>query len=219
MGKRINPFLPFIILFGIFLSGCLPPGQADTRSRASTTSISKEITYEKTVNKGDEFSIEFRLRDYKNAPTDYQSFDELEKSLINLSGKASFKVKEFSSVDEANGSKAVSGMTFYYAVYEFKGSKDNPSGPTINPVSIQQTGWDPAPQLVLVINGKSFYQNAYRGEVSRTKKINITYNIDVSQKTWVTDLATWIQDKNTKPILALKYTNPQGAIKYIKINY
>ena len=219
MGKRLDSFLPFIILLGIFLSGCLPSGQADIRSRASTTPISKEITFEKTVNKGDEVSIEFRLRDYKNAPADYQSFDELEKSLINLIGKASFTVKEFSSIDEANGSKAVPGMTFYYAVYDFKGSEDNPSGPTINPVSIQQTGWDPAPQLVLVIDGKSFYQNAYRGEVSRTKKINITYNIDVNQKTWVTDLATWIQDKNIKPILALKYTNPQGVIKYIKINY
>ena len=213
----------FIILLAIFtgalLSGCLQSGQADIRSKAAPKSSSQEIVFEDTATLGDEISIEFRLRDYKNAPVNYNSLEELEASLINLSGKARFKVKEFSNIDEANGSKAVEGMTFYYSVFEFIGDESNPSGSSINPSTIQQTGWDPAPQLVLVIDGKSFYQNSYRGEISRTKKIDIAYGTEVTQKNWITDIATWIQDKNIKPTLALKYINPQGETKYIRIDY
>jgi hypothetical protein len=110
-------------------------------------------------------------------------------------------------------------MTFYYAVFEFKGREDNPKSSEIHPSTILQTGWDPAPQLVLVLNGKSFYQNAYRSELSRMKKIKIENSVPVDQKNWLTDIATWIQDKNTPPELALKYINPQGETKYIKINY
>ncbi|KKT35645.1 MAG: hypothetical protein UW35_C0009G0011 [Candidatus Collierbacteria bacterium GW2011_GWF2_44_15] len=214
-------FITFLLAtFGLGLSGCLPAGQADIRSGATGKSTaSQTVTYDRTANLDEEIVVDFRLRDYKNSPENYQSLEELESSLINLSGKASFKVKEFGNTDEADGSKAVPGMTFFYAVFEFIGDQNNPSGSSIHPSTIQQTGWDPAPQLVLVINGKSFYQNAYRSEVSKTKKIDIAFGTEVTQKTWVTDIATWIQDKDIKPELALKYITPQGETKYIKINY
>lgn len=209
---------PLLLLTGSFFSGCLPTGQADIRSQAAAPQT-ENIAYEKTVNLNDEVDISFRLRDYKDVPDNYTSLSDIEKYLIDLSGKASFKVKEFGHMDEADGASAISGMTFYYAVFEFKGDQMNPFGDTIHPDTIQQTGWDPAPQLVLIINDKPFYQNAYRTEVSRAKKIPIQYNVDVNQKDWITDVATWIQSKSAQPTLALKYVDTQGNIKYVKINY
>lgn len=217
--NRLKFISPALIIFSLFLAGCVPAGQADIRSKAAAPTATQSITFEKTVSLGEEIPVTFRLRDYKNSPVNYQSFEELERSLISLSGKASFKVKEFSTIDEANGSKASPGQTFYYAVFEFKGDAANPSGSSIHPSIIQETGWDPAPQLVLVIDGKSFYQNSYRGEISRTKKIDIAYGTEVTQKTWVNDIASWIHDKDIKPTLALKYIDPQGITRYIKVNY
>jgi hypothetical protein len=49
--------------------------------------------------------------------------------------------------------QASEGKEFYYIVYEYLGDENNPNSLTIHPRSMNETGWDPAPQFVIMKDG------------------------------------------------------------------
>jgi len=176
------------------------------------------ITFEKTAQLNEEVPFEFRLRDYKDVPKDVQSFEGIEKALITLTGKATIKVKKFGSQDKLKLTEAKQGKTYYYALYDFKGSSTNPKGNSIQPTVLGQTGWDPAPALVLIIDGQ---EKVSSNPLFLLQALNIPidYHHELTRDDWISYAGQWQADKGLQPVLAIKYYDPQGNKKYIKIEY
>ena len=183
--------------------------------------INGKISFEKTVNKGEVLEINFRFRDYKNIPQNSSSFKEIQDSLITLPGKASFKIIESGVIDKIDDfHKAHSGKSLLYLLYEFKGDASNPEGDTIHPYSLSETGWDPAPQFVIIIDGKDKYASSYyTRSMLRSKGYEAPLGgIKIAHTEWVTNAAVWEIDQDVIPIVALKYIDLQGGVHYIKVN-
>jgi hypothetical protein len=178
---------------------------------------SKRIEFEKVINIDEAVEINFRMRDYKWAPKNYIKIAELESRLIPLPGKASFKIKEIGQQNKIGEVLAVEGKTYFYVLFEFKGWPENPKGETIKPKEVDETGWDSAPQIVLIWGDKEYTQDGYGTELLRDKGLK-TEKASLQQAEWTTQAAAWYQDKNQEPIFAVKYINKQGQKKYIKIN-
>lgn len=179
-----------------------------------------DISYEKTAGFNEEIDINFRMRDYKDAPDDYNSIDEMRETLIDLEGKATIKVLDIGTTKEIGKiKKAAEGKTFVYVIYEITGAEKNQTSLTIQPRRHDQTGWDPAPQFVTIIDGEDDYgtfssedilleANGYEGEFG---------GIEFNQNETKQAAANWQIDENQDYYIALKYIDMDGNSKYIKI--
>jgi len=176
-----------------------------------------EIGFSKAVALNEAFDIKFRLRDYENAPKDYETFAELEAALVSLIGNLSFKVTEIGTIDKINDyTVAAEGKTFYYFLFEFKGDTDNPESLTIHPRNIDESGWDPAPQFVAIMNGED-----KRPSISRSNNLMLVRDIDSPNEftvdSWLPYAAVWELPVDAQPIYALKFIDPDGVTTFIKV--
>ena len=190
--------------------------------KETTTGKEEKISFIKDINKDDEISVEFLMHDYSDVPEDAKSLEETRKNLKSLTGKAFFKVKETGTADSLSSSKkAKEGYLFYYIVFDFKGDKNNPTGKFIHPQSLVETGWDPAPQFVAIVNKKDKYAKSYyRRDLLRLKGYESPlFDPKLNQEEWETTAAVWELNKDDKPVFALKYIDTNGEAKYLKLNF
>ncbi|MBW1973240.1 MAG: hypothetical protein DRG20_03880 [Deltaproteobacteria bacterium] len=184
------------------------------------TGKTAEVKFVKSVKLNQEVKVEFRFRDYSGVPKKVSSLKELKKYLKSYKGKAYFRVKEFGRIDKIGSKQARPGKIFYYAIYDFKGFPDNPCGKMIHPSVFREIGWDPAPQLVIIIKGKSRYSSYFYSTIfEKERGIKRVSGLSLNQPNWVTLAAVWYKKEVKKPIFAIKYVDPKGKIKYIKVKY
>ncbi len=230
----------FVLFLVIVLSGCGKNNKTGTStdkkgSKQSAKSIVEKaqktmeeqqgvkdkIHFVRTAKAGEEINIKYRLRDYKNVPKNNTSFDDIKKNLISLSGQATFKIKETGRLTELNSiHKATGDKIFYYVIYDFKGSAGTPTGETVHPTKLDESGWDPAPALVIITsdNKSHFSRSGYSWTLARKKGLTKSLDIKLNNGKPETTVAVWKIKKSEKPILALKYISPEGEIEYIKIS-
>jgi hypothetical protein len=180
----------------------------------------KTINFIRTVKKGEIINIKYRLRDYKDVSNKNQSLKAVESNLINLSGEASFRIKEIGQTTKLDSiHKAKGDKTYYYVIYEFKGSSETPTSKTIHPGSLFETGWDPAPALVIITTDNKPHYPSSANSWLFAKKQGLIKSLDIKLNNgqMETTAAVWNIDQNEKPVLALKYVDLRGEIKYIKI--
>ena len=177
-----------------------------------------EISFDGSFSEGENIDITFRFRDYSNVPDDPETLAETEEALILVEGKAGFKIVEIGTIDKIdNFHQAGEGKELYYVVYEYKGNENNPDSVTIHPSSISETGWDPAPQFIIIDNGEDDYSSSY---YSRSLLEFLGYDALLSgpdlneEDVWVN---VWEVDYSTIPQLALKYTDMSGDVHYIEV--
>ncbi len=178
-----------------------------------------QVQYERTVGLNQPIEVSFRFRDYSNLPADFGSAADLDRLLRPLSGQARFTVKEFGTLDQIDQfNKAGDGDTYYYALFDFAGNTGNPAGPKIHPNSIQESGWDPAPQLVIIADGKMAYQDVPATlKLDRARGLVEARYVDLSQPKVNPLGAIWPNAKGYAPDLALRYIDQAGAVKFIRI--
>jgi hypothetical protein len=180
------------------------------------------ISFEKTIGKDEEVTVKFMMHDYSNVPDDPESLQETKESLIPLEGQASFKVKEVGTVDEIDEfHQAGEGKTFHYIIYEFKGDASNPKGATIHPTMLAETGWDPAPQFVTIVDGDDKYPSSGYAHGLLTLKgydVPIVSNVNFTTTEWSIQAAVWKVDQGTTPTYAFKYIDTAGNPRYFKLN-
>ena len=177
-----------------------------------------DISYDRTITEGEVVDIEFRFRDYKNVPDDPKDNQETIDALIDLEGNVSFEIMEFGRTDQADSfHQAGEGKELYYVLYNFKGNLNNPKGNTIRPAMISQTGWDPAPQFVMIEDGEDDYaSSSYRRPLLQS----LGYDASISGSDFNEEevcAAVWKVDEGTTPELALKYIDMDGVAHYLKV--
>ena len=178
----------------------------------------EDISYDRTIIEGEVVDIEFRFRDYKDVPDDPETVQETIDTLIPVKGNVSFEIMELGRTDKAdNFHQAGEGKELYYVLYNFKGSEDNSDSLTLHPMSISETGWDPAPQFVMIENGEYDYaSSSYRRPLLQS----LGYDASLSGPDFNEEevcAAVWKVDEGTTPELALKYIDMEGDVHYLKV--
>ncbi len=140
--------------------------------------------------------------------------------MVSVPGTISFTINEIGTLDQIDSvHSAGEGKTYYFIKYEFKGSMDNPSGSKIHPHSLDETGWDPAPQFVVVLDDATKYQSVANSHLLAQKYDYETSSFRVNFQTneWTNYVSVWRLDKGLQPTFALKYIDPNGNTKFIKV--
>ncbi len=196
-----------------------PPAQAPKLKDFAGEPV--QAVYESSVKLNEPVTVTFRFRDYADLPADFGGAADLDRILKPQSGQARFVVKEFDAVDQLDQfNQAGEGDTYYYALFDFAGNTGNPRGPKIHPSSLQETGWDAAPQLVIIAGGKMAYLDVKNTKTfSRAKGLVDAWNVDLSQPKISPLGAVWPNAKGYEPDLAIRYVDPSGAVKFIQVNY
>ena len=176
-----------------------------------------EISFEGTMSQGEVVDVEFRFRDYKDVPDDPETLQETEDALIPVEGSVSFEIIKTGRTDQADSfHQAGEGKELYYVIYNFKGDSDNPKGSTIRPSSISQTGWDPAPQFVMIEDGEDDYaSSSYRRPLLQS----LDYDASLSGPDFTEEevcAAVWEVEEGSTPEIALKYIDMDGEAHYIE---
>lgn len=177
-----------------------------------------KISFDGSISKGEVVDVEFRFRDYKDVPDDPETTQETIDALIDLEGNVSFEIIKTGRIDQAdNFHKAGEGKELYYVIYNFKGNTDNPKGNTIHPSMISQTGWDPAPQFVMIEDGDDDYASS---SYSRPLLQSLGYDASLSgpdfteEEVWV---AVWKVEEGSTPQIGLKYIDMEGEAHYLEV--
>ena len=176
-----------------------------------------KISFDGSISKGEVVDVEFRFRDYKNVSDDPETNQETIDALIDLEGNVSFEIIKTGRTDEADSfHQAGEGNELYYVIYNFKGNTDNPSGTTIRPAMISQTGWDPAPQFVMIEDGEDDYaSSSYRRPLLQS----LGYDASLSGPDFTEEevcAAVWEVEEGSTPQIALKYIDMDGEAHYLE---
>ena len=177
------------------------------------------ISFDSTITQGESVDIAFRFNDYSNVPDDPETLQETKDALIPVEGNASFEIIEIGRTDKTDDfHQAGEGKELYYVVYEYSGNKNNPDSVTIHPRSIDETGWDPAPQFVLIENGEDDYSSSYYSD-SLLESLGYDPSFsgpDLNETdVWAN---VWEIDEGTTPKMALKYIDMDGGVHYLKVD-
>jgi hypothetical protein len=208
-----------ILAAGIGLLGISYQRSKQLKGRADSETVMVKvggIDWEKIIGMGEEAEVNFRMRDYKNLPRRANLPAVCESGVKDLIGKVALRVWEIGKVDKLGEFVAKEGMTYYYAIYDYKGSEFNPKGQTIEPSRADQTGLDWAPQIVAIIGEKEKCMGEYNNELKRERGLGLT-EASMGSSEWTTQAAVWYEAKNDKAVWAIKYIDPTGKIKYIGI--
>ncbi len=223
--------LVLVLLGGLFLAtkkrSKLPSSKTQQTALELAHKNLRELTGEKEkssfdgeIKKGQEVTLKFLMHDYSQVPKNAKSFQEIKEGLKPLEGQASFKVKEIGETTQVSAlNKARQGKKFYYLIFEFKGDPSIPQNGLVHPQFLQETGWDPAPQFVAIINGKDHYSKSlYARSLLKSKGYNPPLgSTPLNSSEWTTQAAVWIVETKSKPTLALKYIAPDKSVHYLKV--
>jgi len=160
------------------------------------------------------------MYDYSDVPQNVHSFTEIKKYRKPLKGKGSFRIKEIGETKEIDKfHQAKEGKVLRYIIFEFKGDSNNPAGNKIHPFHFSETGWDPAPQFVAILNGKEKYASLYYQRAMLKKK---GYQaplggLELTRSEWTPQVTVWQMEEKEKVTFALKYIAPGGNPHYLKV--
>jgi len=192
-------------------------GKKEREQRGEPIDNWRNAKFEKTARVGEEVAVNFRMRDYRATPKKMNLPARCEKGVEEMTGKVNFRIKEIGQVDKIGDFVSKEGMTYYYVVFEVKGDSNNPKGENVEPAKIGQRGLDWAPQLVMIKNGEERCQGGYNNEFARERGIEIKEG-GWREEEWLTQTATWYEERGGLTILAIKYIDKQGKAKYIKVS-
>ncbi len=192
-------------------------GKKERERRGEPIDSWKNTKFEKTVRVGEEVAVNFRMRDYRATPKKMNLPARCERGVEEITGEVSFRIKEIGQVDKIGDFVSKEGMTYYYVIFEIKGDINNPKGEKVEPAKTGQRGLDWAPQLVMIKNGEERCQGGYNNEFAREREIEIKEG-GWREEEWLTQTATWYEERGGLTILAIKYTDKQGKAKYIKVS-
>ncbi len=229
----IASLLVIIVLFFIFKS---KSSTKLTKNKISTTKKESVLEYaQKTmkeqkgekvkvvtekIEKNKPVEVEFMMHDYANVSKSSHSLEGIKKSLKPLKGKAYFEVLKTGKTDQLSSiSRAGEGREYYYIIYKFKGDKNNPTGNTVHPSNLMETGWDPAPQFVWVDGDRTHYSRSLDAKyvLKMEGYPKPPFIINLTTPTWLTLAAVWKVNKESNPTIALKYVDPKGNIHLLKL--
>jgi hypothetical protein len=177
-----------------------------------------DITFDGSISQGESIDILFRFRDYANVPDDPETLQETEDALIPVEGNATIKITEIGRTDQIDEfHQASEGKELYYIVYEYIGDENNPNSLTIHPRSMNETGWDPAPQFVIIEDGDDDYSSS-----TYSKSLLESLGYDASsfgpdlneEAVWA---GVWEIEEGITPTVAFKYTDMDGVVHYVKV--
>jgi hypothetical protein len=177
-----------------------------------------EISFESSITQGESVDITFRFSDYSDVPDDPETLQETKDALIPIEGSASFEIIEIGTTDQAdNFHKAGEGKELYYVIYEYSGDENNPNSVTIHPRSLNETGWDPAPQFVLIEDGEDDYSSSsYSDPLLESLGYDPSFSgPDLNETDFWANV--WEIDEGTTPQMALKYIDMEGTPHYIEV--
>lgn len=166
--------------------------------------MGSKLVFEKNVGINEEVPIEFQMK----------------KGDQNVVGKAVFKVEKIGEVAKMGDVQAISGQTFYYVLFSFKGDVNNPVGDDVSPKLLVEPA---APQIVLVdentlpsIGGAM--GGSYDTDAAQEMTVASNINIKMNQEQATSTVSTWYTKKVEKPMFAIQYTGVGGEKKYVSIN-
>lgn len=233
--KKIWIFSLIAVAFAMTGASCTN-NQTDSGNAAATTNDAEEavelgqksldelqgqetdLVFDDAIALNEEAGVTFRMRDYANAPKEYDSLSEMEAALIDMEGTVTFKPTESGSLDAIGNDTAPDGQTFYYVLYEFKGDPSNPDSNTIHPSMSHETGWDPAPQFVMVMDGDTDYPGSYyENDLLETKNIEET-DEEFTDSEWSTQAAVWEAEVGADASFGILYTAPDGIEHLIPLS-
>jgi hypothetical protein len=177
-----------------------------------------ETSVDGRISEGESIDITFRFRDYKDAPENPETLQETKDALIPVEGNATFKLIEIGRTDKTdNFHQAGEGKELYYVVYEYIGDENNPDSLTIHPRSISETGWDPAPQFVILDGNDEDYSSS---SYSRSLLESLGYDASLSgpdlneTEVWAN---VWEIEEGLNPEIVLKYIDMDGGVHYVEV--
>jgi len=175
------------------------------------------ISFDSTISEGESIDVTFRFRDYSETPENPETLQETQDALIPLEGNANFKIIEIGKTDKADDfHQAGEGKELYYVVYEYAGDENNPDSITIHPRSINETGWDPAPQFVLIEDGEDDYSSSYYSDsLLESLGYDSSTDPDLNESGFWANV--WEIDAGEDPTVVLKYIDMSGVDHYIKV--
>lgn len=177
-----------------------------------------EISFESSITQGESVDVIFRFSDYSDVPDDPETLQETKDALIPIEGSASFEIIEIGTTDQADDfHQAGEGKELYYVIYEYSGDENNPDSVNIHPRSLNETGWDPAPQFVLIENGEDDYSSSsYSDPLLESLGYDPSFSGPDLNETdvWAN---VWEVEEGTTPQMALKYMDIDGKAHYIEV--
>lgn len=177
-----------------------------------------EIALDGSISEGESVDITFRFRDYKDVPDDPETLQETKDSLIPVEGNATIEIIEIGTTDKAdNFHKAGEGKELYYIVYEYKGNKNNPNSLTIHPRALDETGWDPAPQFIIIDNGDEDYSGSYHSDaiLKSLEYDSALLDPELNESGYWSNV--WEIEENLTPEVVFKYIDMQGEVHYLEV--
>ncbi len=172
------------------------------------------------MEKNTPLEVEFMMHDYADVPKSSHSLNEVKKFSKPLVGKAYFEVIETGRADElSTAHQAGKGKEYYYVIYKFKGDKNNPTGNTIYPSNLMETGWDPSPQFVWIDGSKTHYSISLDTKYVLKMKgyPKPPFIVKLTTPNWLTLAAVWKIDKGSNPTIAFKYIDTKGDIHLLEL--
>ena len=232
MKKHFYFLLP-LFLFAFLLTGCQKSGDmaGDKNSSENILEMAQKtipelegeetkVAFSDSLSKGKEKTIAFRMRDYKNVPKNPKTMQETKDALITMKGIVDIRIIEIGEIKEVDSfHKAKEGKILKYVIYEVKGRADNPDSATIRPGSMKETGWDPAPQFVRIVDGDDKYSSSfYSRPLLKSKNYDAPLNgPKFTTADWQPAANVWEIEEGNEPILAFKYIDMEGESKFMKI--
>jgi len=176
-----------------------------------------EISYDGDISVGEDIDIVFRFRDYANTPDNPETVQETKDALVPVEGKATISLIKVGTTDKTdNFHQADEGKELYYVVYEYIGDTNNPDSLTIHPRSIDETGWDPAPQFVILEDGEEDYGSSYYSDsLLESLGYDSSTDPDLNESGFWANV--WEVEEDSKPEVVFKYIDMEGEIHYLEV--
>jgi hypothetical protein len=229
MKKQYFVLVSLIVLM-VVLAGCQSGGgekiSSDEALDVSQKTLSElqgnktDISFTGAISKGEEKEITFLMHDYKDAPKNPQTLKETQDALIPLEGRLDVRIVETGETQEIDVThKAPQGKVLQYIIYEVRGREDNPKSNTIHPARMYETGWDPAPQMVRIVDGKDKYaSSSYSRPLLKSKDYDAPLSgPEFEVEEWQPAAAVWAVEKDEKLTLAFKYIDMSGVPTYLEV--
>lgn len=189
------------------------PGEAYNSSVAESTEattaetetpVTSTLSYDREIGLGEEVEVEYLATD--------------ETGNI-IPAKATFRVSSFGELDNIAGVTPVTGQTFYYTLYDFKGDSN------INATTMPQMLYDLAAPQIVMLDASSLPEiggavgGAYDSDVATQYSVTDRNTLLTTQADWIATAVSWYTTKVENPIIAIQYKAMDGVNHYIKINY
>jgi len=233
MKKKFFYLLPLALIL-LLTSGCQKKTEDSTNSKKSGNdalemaqkTISElegkeaKVAFSGTIGKNEEKFITFMMHDYKDAPKDAKTLQETKDALIPLEGNIDIRIVEIGETKEIDLThKASEGKVLKYIIYEIKGRSDNPDGNTIHPSQVYETGWDPAPQFVNIVDSDDKYaSSSYSRPLLKAKDYDAPLGgPEFTTAEWQPAANVWNVSEKDDLVLAFKYIDMSGEEKFLEV--